>query len=303
MFRVIVSVIPRGARFKRLWLPSLDYIGESLRALRSNCGIKTAVDVERVAELIRHVRIGGTNKSSAHGRLQEADRALITQLEHQPARQLDFLDVGCSDGNASIETIQLIERSLRLHVSAYLQDRYIWVRSKRRWNIVEYVSSEYDLVMVRLGGMALAPAPKAFWLAPLTNSLVSAYLRLNRFRQRMHEISRFPLLSPRVLLHPDLQICEGSVLTPNEDFLGRMDVVRVSNLLHSDYFSETELRAALSNLVRYIRDGGLLLVSRNHPYGTGEIERGTIWRLIGMRLKPVADFGGGSELKELVATM
>jgi SAM-dependent methyltransferase len=235
--------------------------------------------------------------------LREADVALIDQLERPPARQLDFLDVGCSDGTASIETIQLIERSLQIRVSAYLQDRYIWVRSKRRWNIVEYVSSEQDLVMVRCGSVALAPAPQAFLLAPLTNSVVSAYIGLTGFRQRMHEISRFPLLSPSVLLHPDLHICEGSVLTLNENFLGRMDVVRVSNLLHFDYFSESELRAALSNLVRYIRDGGLLLVSRNHQHGPGEIERGTVWRLIAMRLVPVADFGGGSELKGLVAAL
>jgi SAM-dependent methyltransferase len=228
---------------------------------------------------------------------------LIAQLGRQPPRQLNFLDVGCSDGTASIETIQLIERSLQAHVGAHLQDRYIWVRSKKRWNIVEYVSSEDDLVMVRFGRVALAPAPKAFWLAPLTNSLVSAYLGLTRFRQRMHEVSRFPLLSPHVLLHPDLQICEGSVLTPNEAFLGRMDVVRVSNLLHRDYFSEADLRAALSNLVRYIRDGGLLLVSRNHPHGSGEIERGTVWRLTSMKLVPVADFGGGSELKGFVANL
>ena len=303
MFRVTLSVIPPGARFKRFWLPSLDYIDDSLRSLRAASEVKTTVDVGRVVELIRHVRIGGTNKTSAQGRLREADVALIDQLECPPGRQLDFLDVGCSDGTASIETIQLIERSLQIRVSAYLQDRYIWVRSKRRWNIVEYVSSEQDLVMVRCGSVALAPAPQGFLLAPLTNSVVSAYLGLAGFRQRMHEISRFPLLSPSVLLHPDLHIWEGSVLTLNEDFLGRMDVVRVSNLLHFDYFSESELRGALSNLVRYIRDGGLLLVSRNHQRGPGEIERGTVWRLIAMRLVPVADFGGGSELKGLVAAL
>jgi hypothetical protein len=119
----------------------------------------------------------------------------------------------------------------------------------------------------------------------------------------MHEISRFPLLSPSVLLHPDLQICVGNVLTPNEDFLGRMDAVRASNLLHRDYFSETELRAALSTLIRYISDGGLLLVSRNHQHGPLETERGTVWRLIAKKLVPVADFGGGSELKGLVADL
>jgi SAM-dependent methyltransferase len=303
MFRVILSTIPRGARFKRFWLPSLDYIDKSFHSLRATSEVKTAVDVGRVTELIRHVRIGGTNKSSAPGRLQEADMALIDQLERQSTRHLHFLDVGCSDGTTSLDTIQLIERSLQIRVSAYLQDRYIWVRIKRRWNIVEFVSSEQDLLMVRCGGVALAPAPKTVFLAPLTNRLVSAYLGLTRFRRRMQEISRFPLLSPHVLLHPDLQICEGSVLTPTEDFLGRMDVVRVSNLLHYDYFSKTELRTALSNLVRYIRDGGLLLVSRNCQHRAGEIERGTVWRLMAMRLVPVADFGGGSELKELVATM
>ena len=303
MLRIILSVIPQGARYKRFWLPSLDYIDESLRALREKNDAKATVDVARVASLINQVRVGGTNKSSAQGRLREADVALVEQLDGQAARHLHFLDVGCSDGTASIETIQLIERRLKMRVSAYLQDRYIWIRRRRRWRIVEYISSERDLVMVKCGGAALAPAPKAFLLAPLTNGLVSAYLGLTRFRQRMQETSRFPLLSPNVLLHPDLHICEGSVTALNGGFLGRMDVVRVSNLLHSDYFSEAEIRAAISNLVGYLRDGGLLLVSRNHQQGSGEMERGTVWRLSARGLDPVADFGGGSELKSLVANL
>ena len=303
MLRVVVSEIPRGARFKRFWLPSLDYICDFFLSLRAAAGVKQTADLERVAELIRHVRVGGTNKSSAAGRLREADTALLSHLTDLSAPQLTFLDIGCSDGTASIETIQLIEQSLNIRVSAYLQDRYIWVRRNRRFNVVEYVGSEGDLLMVRCGAMALAPAPKAFWLSGPTNRLISAYLRFAPFRRRMHEISRFPLLSPHVMQHPDLHIHEGSVLAPNEEFLGRMDVVRVSNLLHFDYFSEGELRAALSNVVRYIREGGLLLVSRNHQIGSGEVERGTLWRLIASRLVPVAEFGGGSDIKGIVATM
>jgi SAM-dependent methyltransferase len=301
MLRVILSEIPRGGRFKRFWLPSLDYIDKSFHSLPAVSAVITAGEVGRIAELVRQVRIGGTNKSSARGRLRDADVALIDQIESQPNRQLHFLDVGCSDGTASVETIELIQRRLHMNVSAYLQDRYIWVRSKRRWNIVEYISTEDDLVMVRCGCVGLAPAPKYLLLGSLTNRLVSAYLGLAWFRERMREVSRFPLLSPNVFFLPDLQISEGSVLTPNEDFLGRMDVVRVSNVLHFDYFSESEVSAAIANLVRYIRDRGLLLVSRNHQDGASEIERGTIWRLIAMTLVPVADFGGGSELKGLVA--
>ena len=78
---------------------------------------------------------------------------------------------------------------------------------------------------------------------------------------------------------------------------------RETNLLHSDYFSEAEIRAAISNLVGYLRDGGLLLVSRNHQQASGEMERGTVWRLSARSLDPVADFGGGSELKPLVANL
>jgi hypothetical protein len=303
MFRVTVSAIPLGEKFKRFWLPSLDSIDESIRALQTAADRTAEVDFERIVKLIRHTRIGGTNKSSAQGRLREADAALLKELQGYSARRLNFLDIGCSEGTASIDTIELIQRQLSIRVSAFLQDRYIWVSRRKRWNIVEYVSTEDDLVMVRCGRVALAPVSDAFFLASLTNRLVSAYLGFAGFRRGMQEISRFPLLSPAALNHADTHIREGSILTINDEFVGRMHVVRVSNLLHSDYFSEGELRAALINVVRYLREGGLLLLSRNHRHGASEIERGTVWRLADKTLSPRADFGGGSELKEIVSTI
>lgn len=303
MFRFTVSAIPPGERFKRFWLPSLDSIDESIQALQTAADRTVVVDVERIVKLIRHTRIGGTNKSSARGRLREADAALLNVLQGHSAQQMNFLDIGCSEGTASIDTIELIERQLSIRVSAFLQDRYIWVRRRKRWNIIEYVSTEDDLVMVRCGRVALAPVSNAFFLAFLTNRLVSAYLGFKGFRRRMHEISRFPLLSPTALNHADTHIREGSVLTINDEFIGCMHVVRVSNLLHSDYFSAGELRAALTNVVRYLREDGFLLISRNHRHGAGEIERGTVWHLVDKTLSPQADFGGGSELKAIVATI
>jgi hypothetical protein len=225
---------------------------------------------------------------------------LLALIEAAPVRKLKFLDIGCSDGTTSLDTIERIERTLGLPVAGHLMDRYIWVRRLNRWPVYEYLSSEGSLVMVRVGPIALAPAPRSFLLATLTNRLVSAYLGLTTFRAGMQETARFPLLSPAVLARADLHICEGSVLTVNEVLVDLMDVVRVSNLLHTDYFSEADIRVALLNVARYVRDGGFLVISRNDEQDGGEVEQGTVWRRARNALVEVANFGGGSELKGLV---
>jgi hypothetical protein len=170
----------------------------------------------------------------------------------------------------------------------------------KRFFIAEYLTSDGRLVMVRSGRLALAPAPKAFMLAPFANQLVTAYMGLRTFRHSLRETSRFPLLSPNVLTKADIKIYEGSVLTLTPDLVDQMDVVRISNLLHADYFSRSEIQLGLANAVRYVRDGGFLLVSRNHYIDGREVERGTLWRRRANSIVFVTDFGGGSEVKSLV---
>ncbi len=303
MIRLVLSKVPPGGRFKRFWVPSLTQIESFVRPLLDNSSAAPTVDSERVAALIRRVRVGGTNKSTSPARLESADAAVLSQLTGSRSERLQFLDVGCSDGTTSMDSVERFERALGCSVSAHLMDRYIWIRRLSRLPITEFLSSDDGLVMAQCGPLALAPAPPSFALAPLTNRLVSAYLALADFRRGMTETGRFPLLSPRVLARKDVTIIEGSVLITNEDIVGRMHVVRASNLLHYDYFSENQLVTGISNLARYVIDGGLLVISRNHEEQGGEIERGTVWRRTGHTLTTVAEFGGGSELRTLVNSL
>lgn len=299
MLRLVRRNVSSGSRFKRFWVPSLDRVCELSQARLENPTAGSTTDIQSVTDLIGHVRIGGTNKSTGSARLEQADAAVIAALTGT-TRELHVLDIGCSDGTTSIEMVERIEAALRVPVTAYLMDRYIWVRRARNGALVEYTSSDDQLVMVRCGPLALAPAPPSFFLASVTNRLAAAYLGLAALRHGMQETGRFPLLSPRVLARPGLHIREGNVLQVRDDLVGCMDVVRAANLLHADYFSNDQLETAVTTLVRYLREGGLLVLTRNHQEADREIERGTVWRRTGGTLQPEADFGGGSELKGLV---
>ncbi|MEO7387502.1 MAG: hypothetical protein ABIX37_11245 [Gammaproteobacteria bacterium] len=305
MLRLVRVNVKPGTRFKRFWVPSLDNICELSQARAKNPTAGTSEEVQGVTDLIGHVRIGGTNKSTASARLAQADAAVMAALLQQSlpgdaAAELRFLDVGCSAGTTSLETVERIERALARPVSAWLMDRYIWIRRAAGGGLVEYTSSDDQLVMVRRGRLALAPAPASFLLAPATNALVAAYLGRTGIRRGMQETGRFPLLSPHVMARPDLKFREGNVLVKIPEFVGRMHLVRAANLLHADYFSVPQLQVAIGHLAAYLMDGGLLVLTRNHQQIEGEVERGTVWRRNGSTLTAVADFGGGSELKHLV---
>ena len=56
---------------------------------------------------------------------------------------------------------------------------------------------------------------------------------------------------------------------------------------------------AIGNLKRYLKPGGLLLISRNVGPEADD-EHGSVWRKSGEGFELVDEFGGGSEVRHLV---
>ena len=116
----------------------------------------------------------------------------------------------------------------------------------------------------------------------------------------MRLTAKIPLVNPLVLEKGNIKSIEMDIFQVNPVLIESMDVIRACNVITLSYYSESQIKQALSILHLYIRPNGFLLISRNHPERKGEIERGTIWQKKNDTYAHVADFGGGSEIKGIL---
>jgi hypothetical protein len=108
------------------------------------------------------------------------------------------------------------------------------------------------------------------------------------------------LLSPRLADRAEVDVVQHDLTQDRAEWRCGFEVVRVANLLNTNYFDEATLRGMLASFVSYLRPKGLLAVCRtlegsNHA---------TIFRARGEGgLEPVARLGSGSEVEALALSL
>jgi hypothetical protein len=106
-----------------------------------------------------------------------------------------------------------------------------------------------------------------------------------------------PLVHPLAAADPDITVSEADALQHHTEFVGRFDVVRISNLLNLSYFSRSEIETIVGHTITYLTDRGLLVISKNMSTDSTTAECGSLWRRHSGGLSWISDFNGGSELR------
>ncbi len=245
--------------------------------------------------------IDGSWKRTLPRRLQRSESVLCRLLRaDSPGEALDVLDLGASDGITTVELLHALRRAGMAGARLHLADLTLTLHRYGAGALVEYRTARGEAVLARLGrlGLRLPRSPRRF--DGLSTLLARLYLGLASIRARLQETGTISLINPAARAEPDLAAFEFDVLGRDEALGGGFDAIRASNVLNKENFTQNRLLCALGNLNAYLREGGYLLVSRS-DIGGGEIERGSVWRRLGRGFIPVEDFGGGSEIAEIVA--
>lgn len=82
---------------------------------------------------------------------------------------------------------------------------------------------------------------------------------------------------------------------------GRFDVIRAMNVLNLVYFSEANLKKAISNIISSLNEGGLLVTGSNLE--AGSVVNGGIYKKSGCRLEKLASAGSGSQVDDLIQSL
>jgi hypothetical protein len=250
---------------------------------------------DRFSALAQAIRMNGVCKMTWRGRLKETERVLCKYLDDLKQKEISFLDLGASDGSTTREAVEALRQMPGVKVEARMIDLNLWLYRYRKGWLTEYREAGGEPVLVRIG-------PLCIRLDSGMGHVLSKHylLKLGWIRRRMTAAGRILLVNPLTANDPDITIEAGDCMEYRPELENRFDAIRSSNLLIHAYFTEDQMLVAVGYLHRYLRDGGLLVLSRNEPQGEGEIELGSIWRKEGGVLRRLEDFGGGSEIRDLV---
>src|SRR5215471_4362647 len=251
------------------------------------------------SQVIHALRMGGAWKRTGPGRLAQTEKILLQYLSPALRDNITFLDLGASDGITTLELLQAFRRAGHSVVKAYATDLNLWLYRFRLGPLVEYRAGNGEPIMARLGPLGLRLAKHRREIDG--SDLFSAwYLGSKSFRNAMRMDTRITLVNPLVKNEPDIIVSELNCLERNEMLVGKFSAARASNVLNLGYFEPAQIASAITHLHAYLCQDGCLVVSRNVDSSGGEVENGSVWLKCADRFERVADFGNGSEVKEVI---
>ncbi len=250
------------------------------------------------SEIVSSIRVGDAWKLTGPRRLEKTAQTLAKLLGPRRGSSLRFLDLGASDGITTLEALRQLRTDCDAAVEAWLLDLYMELHCFELGLLREYRMSDGTPVLLRAGPLGLQLSSLDRTRDPLARLIGRWYLA--RFsRGRMREIRTLTMVNPLVRDDAAIHLVRGDVRFRCAELVDRFHAARASNLLNSNYFSPSEIRTALSHLHAYLREDGLLAVSRNHIEADG-LEHGSIWRRTSTAFQRLEDFGGGSYIAPLV---
>lgn len=250
--------------------------------------------------ILHDLRMGGAWKRTNPGRLRRTEEMLCEYIPPALRAGLTFLDLGASDGITTVEAVRALRRACGEDVRALLADVNLSLLRYRRGPIVEYRAVDGEPIMVRAGPLGVRLAKARRGMRSDDNPLARLYLRMTRFRGSMRLDVPISLVHPLAEREPGITVTELDCLVFKKCLKDRVAAIRASNVLNLGYFARPQLHRAIGHLHGYMREGGCLVVSRNHDQPNGEPEDGSVWLKDGRRFRWVRDFGAGSEIKSMV---
>jgi len=296
---IVSGMLPRSPALRSRCLANPDGLLEIAQSgdLGNN---SLAAKPDRFSLILHDLRMGGAWKRTNRGRLRQTEQMLCEYIAPELRSGLTFLDIGASDGITTVEACRTLRTAFGDDVKAILADRNLWLLRYRQGWVVEYRAADGEPIMARLGsfGVRLAAPRREADLG--TNPLARLYLRLGRFRREMRCDARISLVHPAARKEPGITIMELDCLVREESLQEDVAAIRASNILNLGYFTLPQIRLAVGHLHGYLREGGCLVVSRNHDQANSEFENGSVWLKDGGRFRWVRDFGTGSEIRPVV---
>ena len=286
----------------KVFFPSLDRLVD----LSNEASIYTPKAVSPTVEfsrIMQNLKIHGVWKWTGHHRLKDMDRLLSIYVAEQKWEKLHMLDVGASDGTTTFDTLAYLSRENKIPVAITIAEKDIRLLCVKKNRATIYFNSSRQPILIRFGRMALCleqmEGIEGIVFNRLASLLKRRYIRMLQYED--FSASRtISLINPSVSRCPAIEVCEKDLFNPEMTWFCRYDVVRASNVFNLSYYSEQKIRIAIGILYQYLKEGGVLLVSRNLIGRGDEKEIGGLWTKKGTGFARISCLDGLPEIAGMI---
>lgn len=240
--------------------------------------------------------VDGMYKSTYWNRL-ELSTKLISQVLKNTGKNYSFLDVGASDGSSSFYTHNFLSK-LNYNIKTYSTDKHTSILYNRKKLLGYFYTEEGDPFLCHIGNLFMLKLHNGVHKDFISKKLVK-YLK-KRFYKSTFAVRpvRISLRNPALTESKNFNFESLDIFVLKEDYYGRFDIIRCSNLLHLTYFSREEIRKAVDMLKRYLKPGGYLVISRSDKDSL--TESGAMYKKEKNRFVKIKEFNQGSDIEFII---
>jgi hypothetical protein len=241
----------------------------------------------------------GTYKTTSSGRLKDLNELVDLHLPEKS--NLRIYDAAVSSGITTAEWFRHLSVK-GFAVKMYAGDAYL------NGTLTTFVPG-LTVLFATSGSLLQAAFLRLVYSSKPSNPLklvlysVARWLLTLLFRYRDLRPIRWLLREERAvkLLTRDaadlpIEFMEEDLFAPLRD-IGKVDVIRIANLLNRDYFDDMALRQIVTSLRTRLVDGGLFVVGSTDDFGQNNA---TLFRLYENRTTVVARLGSGAPVERLI---
>jgi SAM-dependent methyltransferase len=248
---------------------------------------------------VSEIRIGGTYRKTNPNRLRQSTPILLDLLVQKNVESPLILDLGISDG---ILTLELFEKLSEKYpkTKIYAADINLSLERFRYGFLLEYRAENGEPILVKFGGLGLQLAKHRHEFDFAISYLAQKYLNWHSLRQKLRPDGLISLLNPFVLKSKNIVPIKLDCLEYTPEFENLFDAIRAGNILNLSYFPRNQINTAVAHIFKYLKNGGVLIVSKNESIDSADTENGSVWLKQSEGFVWQTDFGHGSEIKNIV---
>lgn len=265
---------------KRFWPKILTYFLPS--ANDPSLLINDNLNSDDFSKAVSVLKFGKTYKATKSDRFPMMISALNQLTFINPPV---ILDVGASDGTASLQLINNLD-----HSKYYLTDSNIEVIYQINNRIIYFYDLEYNCILI---------VTKRFVIYP---DIQSSIFPINKFGSFLFKNApKITVNNQKIkLINPELKCYDERIVFQEYDILKswpfeKIDVLLAANILNRSYFTDDNILIAINNFIACLNDSAILAIVENR-----NIEKGSIFSVVGNKIELVKDINGGTEIKELI---
>jgi hypothetical protein len=282
MIKILYKKIspPKWIIKSKRFYPDLDLLIKLNEKSHSDLASLESISAE-FSRIMKNLKLNGVWKWTGRNRLVQMDNLLSRHILDEQWTRLELLDLGASDGITALDTVENIQSESELPVNVTIIDsNFRLFRHRVRLGKI-YFTKSYRPILIRWGpiGIDLEPAEglEGVFFNRITTICTKHFTKVLS-KMDLSQSTPINLVNPLVLHSNPIEICEGDLFEAREDWHGRFNAVRASNVLNLSYYSVEDIKQALEIIHSYLQDNGVLIVSRNLIGENSELEKGALWR-------------------------